>query len=103
MPMHYETINQLTFAAFDPYSRQPSYKACAVNLMPAAEIGVGAGARNASHGPSHLADVCNIRGIKSGRGRQLPLPPRGHDRPGRHGRAHDADGTTGLRLAGTVP
>ena len=32
MPMHYETTNQLTFAAFDPYSRQPSYKACAVNM-----------------------------------------------------------------------
>ena len=32
MPMHYETMNRLTFAAFDPYSRQPSYKACAVRL-----------------------------------------------------------------------
>ncbi len=32
MPMHYETVNQLTDAVFDPYSRQPSYKACAVRL-----------------------------------------------------------------------
>jgi assimilatory nitrate reductase catalytic subunit len=30
MPMHYENMNVLTFAAFDPYSRQPAYKACAV-------------------------------------------------------------------------
>ncbi|HEY3964439.1 MAG TPA: nitrate reductase [Planctomycetaceae bacterium] len=30
IPMHYETVNQLTDAVFDPYSRQPSYKACAV-------------------------------------------------------------------------
>ena len=26
--------NQLTFAASDPYSRQPSYKACAVRIEP---------------------------------------------------------------------
>ncbi len=32
MPMHNAAINQLTFAAFDPYSRQPSYKACAVRI-----------------------------------------------------------------------
>jgi assimilatory nitrate reductase catalytic subunit len=32
MPMHYETLNRLTFAAFDPYSRQPAYKACAVKV-----------------------------------------------------------------------
>ncbi|MDB4972336.1 MAG: nitrate reductase [Myxococcaceae bacterium] len=32
MPMHYEVMNRLTFAAFDPYSRQPSYKACAVRV-----------------------------------------------------------------------
>ena len=32
LPMHYESVNKLTFAAFDPYSRQPSYKACAVAL-----------------------------------------------------------------------
>jgi anaerobic selenocysteine-containing dehydrogenase len=32
MPMHYETVNQLTDAVFDPYSRQPSYKACAVRV-----------------------------------------------------------------------
>ncbi len=32
LPMHFETVNQLTFPAFDPYSRQPSYKHCAVRL-----------------------------------------------------------------------
>ena len=31
-PMHYEEVNQLTFPAFDPHSRQPSYKACAVRV-----------------------------------------------------------------------
>jgi len=35
IPMHYATVNQLTFPAFDPYSRQPSYKACAVSVAPA--------------------------------------------------------------------
>jgi len=32
VPMHYPTANLLTLAAFDPYSRQPSYKHCAVRL-----------------------------------------------------------------------
>ncbi|MES2707783.1 MAG: molybdopterin-dependent oxidoreductase [Verrucomicrobiota bacterium] len=32
MPMHYEEVNHLTLAAFDPHSRQPSYKACAVRI-----------------------------------------------------------------------
>jgi anaerobic selenocysteine-containing dehydrogenase len=32
IPMHYAEVNRLTFPAFDPYSRQPSYKACAVNI-----------------------------------------------------------------------
>jgi assimilatory nitrate reductase catalytic subunit len=35
MPMHYPAVNQLTDAVFDPYSRQPSYKACAVRVRPA--------------------------------------------------------------------
>jgi assimilatory nitrate reductase catalytic subunit len=30
--MHYETANLLTDSVFDPYSRQPSYKACAVRV-----------------------------------------------------------------------
>jgi assimilatory nitrate reductase catalytic subunit len=34
LPMHHEEVNRLTFAAFDPYSRQPSYKACAVTVKP---------------------------------------------------------------------
>ena len=32
IPMHYETTNLLTHAAFDPYSHQPAYKACAVAI-----------------------------------------------------------------------
>ena len=32
IPMHYSTVNQLTFPSFDPYSRQPSYKSAAVRL-----------------------------------------------------------------------
>ena len=32
IPMHYPAVNRLTFPAFDPYSRQPSYKACAVAI-----------------------------------------------------------------------
>ena len=30
--MHYKDTNKLTFPSFDPYSRQPSYKHCAVNI-----------------------------------------------------------------------
>jgi len=33
LPMHYETANQLTYPAFDRYSRQPSYKHCAVKIV----------------------------------------------------------------------
>jgi anaerobic selenocysteine-containing dehydrogenase len=32
VPMHYAKANQLTFPSFDPHSRQPSYKHCAVRL-----------------------------------------------------------------------
>ncbi|WP_168563709.1 molybdopterin oxidoreductase family protein [Crateriforma spongiae] len=34
MPMHYEEANVLTLSHFDPHSRQPSYKDCAVDLEP---------------------------------------------------------------------
>lgn len=34
VPMHYDCVNQLTHAHFDPYSRQPSYKNCAVRIQP---------------------------------------------------------------------
>lgn len=34
MPMHFPAVNKLTFPAFDPHSRQPSYKACAVAVAP---------------------------------------------------------------------
>jgi assimilatory nitrate reductase catalytic subunit len=34
LPMHYEAVNRLTLAHFDPHSRQPSYKNCAVRVRP---------------------------------------------------------------------
>jgi anaerobic selenocysteine-containing dehydrogenase len=32
IPMHYGEVNRLTHSSFDPHSRQPNYKACAVRL-----------------------------------------------------------------------
>jgi len=32
LPMHFEQTNKLTQPSFDPYSRQPSYKYCAVKV-----------------------------------------------------------------------
>jgi assimilatory nitrate reductase catalytic subunit len=32
LPMHDEATNRLTDPAFDPYSHQPAYKACAVSI-----------------------------------------------------------------------
>jgi assimilatory nitrate reductase catalytic subunit len=32
IPMHYRATNRLTDPVFDPYSKQPSYKSCAVRL-----------------------------------------------------------------------
>ncbi len=32
IPMHYDGVNSLTDPVFDPYSKQPSYKACAVTI-----------------------------------------------------------------------
>ena len=37
LPMHFEAVNRLTLAVFDPHSRQPAYKACAVSLARADE------------------------------------------------------------------
>ncbi len=37
VPMHYEATNQLTHPSFDPQSRQPSYKACAVSVKPTSQ------------------------------------------------------------------
>jgi anaerobic selenocysteine-containing dehydrogenase len=34
LPMHDERINQLTLQIVDPISRQPSYKHCAVKVVP---------------------------------------------------------------------
>ena len=33
IPMHYPEVNQLTHPSFDPHSRQPNYKACAVAIV----------------------------------------------------------------------
>ncbi len=33
VPMHYEATNRLTISVFDPQSRQPCYKACAVRIL----------------------------------------------------------------------
>lgn len=35
MPMHYTETNHLTLDTFDPYSKEPSYKACAIDLSKA--------------------------------------------------------------------
>lgn len=32
IPMHYPEVNRLTHPSFDPHSRQPNYKACAVSI-----------------------------------------------------------------------
>ncbi|MGH7805680.1 MAG: molybdopterin oxidoreductase family protein, partial [Candidatus Binatia bacterium] len=37
VPMHDATTNRLTDPAFDPQSRQPAYKSCAVRIRPTAE------------------------------------------------------------------
>jgi assimilatory nitrate reductase catalytic subunit len=42
MSMHHPETNQLTLASFDPHSRQPSYKACAVAVRPLDETWTGA-------------------------------------------------------------
>jgi assimilatory nitrate reductase catalytic subunit len=34
LPMHSPATNRLTDAVFDPYSKQPAYKACAVRITP---------------------------------------------------------------------
>jgi assimilatory nitrate reductase catalytic subunit len=36
MGMHSPEVNRLTFPSFDPHSRQPAYKACAVKIAPTA-------------------------------------------------------------------
>ena len=41
IPMHYANVNQLTLAHFDPYSRQPSYKNCAVRISPSPQTPLG--------------------------------------------------------------
>jgi anaerobic selenocysteine-containing dehydrogenase len=37
LPMHYPEVNRLTHPSFDPHSRQPNYKACAVSLKAVSE------------------------------------------------------------------
>jgi len=59
MPMHFPEVNALTFAAFDPQSRQPSYKMAAVRIEPSE------GAR----APSGAARTVRTRGRVRMRGR----------------------------------
>ncbi len=40
IPMHYDSVNELTDAVFDPRSKQPSYKACAVAVSRCTHAGV---------------------------------------------------------------
>ena len=37
LPMHENTVNLLTHSSFDPHSRQPSFKACAIKILPEAK------------------------------------------------------------------
>jgi assimilatory nitrate reductase catalytic subunit len=41
LPMHYPEVNRLTQPVFDTYSRQPSYKACAVKIWKVSAPGKG--------------------------------------------------------------
>jgi assimilatory nitrate reductase catalytic subunit len=41
IPMHYGEVNRLTHPSFDPHSRQPNYKHCAVTLEPVDRGGLG--------------------------------------------------------------
>jgi assimilatory nitrate reductase catalytic subunit len=46
IPMHYAEVNRLTHASFDPHSRQPDYKHCAVALeKPGGKVRRNGGAR----------------------------------------------------------
>lgn len=47
VPMHYLETNHVTLPAFDPYSRQPAYKSCAVRLEKARNVKQGS--RRAPH------------------------------------------------------
>lgn len=46
--MHDGSTNQLTDAVFDPESRQPAYKACAVRVLPVRTAVLGFGDRTAT-------------------------------------------------------
>ena len=62
IPMHYGVTNQLTFPGFDPYSGQPAYKACAVNVALAASA-----PRGSAEAPKHEVSAANP-GIGGGLG-----------------------------------
>jgi assimilatory nitrate reductase catalytic subunit len=64
MPMHYDVTNLLTRTEYDPYSRQPSYKYCAVRLErtsppgnrpPSAGAAFGGGAADQSTVVAHTS------------------------------------------------
>jgi anaerobic selenocysteine-containing dehydrogenase len=54
LSMHDSRVNQLTYADFDPYSRQPAYKGCAVRVRPAGPDDEAKAAL--SHGPRGRAE-----------------------------------------------
>jgi assimilatory nitrate reductase catalytic subunit len=41
MPLHFPGTNRLTHPHFDPYSHQPSYKYCAIRILPPSPSGPG--------------------------------------------------------------
>ena len=49
IPMHYPEVNQLTHPSFDPHSRQPNYKACAVAI----DSSIGGSSSHSHRAPHH--------------------------------------------------
>jgi assimilatory nitrate reductase catalytic subunit len=66
LPMHYAAVNRLTFPAFDPHSRQPAYKHCAVRIEALPQAG-GTGAPACDRHPGAPPGVGVVHG-HTGRG-----------------------------------
>jgi len=49
IPMHYAEVNRLTNPSYDPHSRQPNYKHCAVNVSPRSHLSAAGPATAESH------------------------------------------------------
>jgi hypothetical protein len=70
MPFHWGDLyapgnaaNQITNDVFDPVSKEPEYKACAVMFAKAVEVPANAGAKHGSHtsAPAPAAQVFNAK------------------------------------------